>query len=94
MTSPQVRPHQPQALSDQGGGDLRSALDAAGQLQQVFTIRDIPRNGDDFCQWQWFKLSAYLRAFKSDFPVEGRVHTFGVPTIYKVPSGFITCEAF
>ena len=86
VTSPQVSPHQPQALSDQGGRHLCSPLDAAGQLQQVFTIHEIPGNGDDFCQWQWFKLFGYLRAFKSDFPVEGRVHTFGVPTIYKVQS--------
>ena len=77
VTSPQVRPHQPQALSDQGGRHLRSPLDAAGQLQQVFMT---------FSETVSMFQAVYLRAFKSDFPVEGRVHTFGVPTIYKVQS--------
>ena len=32
----------------------------------------------------WMPIGKLDRAFKSDYPVLGRNHTFGVPTIYKV----------
>ena len=38
--------------------------------------------------------SVFCRAFRTDFPVVGRNHTFGVPTIYKVtPKFYILMKA-
>jgi len=62
---------------------ISANVDEMMSRQALVNLRHCQTSDDVISAALWMPMGNFNRAFRTDFPVVGRNHTFGVPTIYK-----------